>query len=268
MVTVLRPLSTSELLDRTFYLYRNNFPLFVGITAIPQLLVLALHLSAAVMAIGGQLIGLGVITLVSLFANYVAIQVSHSATVVAVSNVHLDQPVSIGSAYRTARPAMLRVIGISLVIIIAAFLGFLLLVIPGIYLLLMWSLAIPVTVLEGGGLNVSTARSRQLTNGSRGRIFIIYLLIVVLAIVISVVIEWPLGILAALLGYRQTGNLMAVVEAVQAAGNFISTCLIGPLATIALTLIYYDQRVRKEGFDLELMMARLQPQAATAARNA
>ncbi|MBV9342173.1 MAG: hypothetical protein JO159_14970, partial [Acidobacteria bacterium] len=155
-----------------------------------------------------------------------------------------------------------------LVIIIAAFLGFLLLVIPGIYLLLMWSLAIPVTVLEGGGLNLSTARSRQLTNGSRGRIFIIYLLIVVLAIVISVVIEWPLGILAALLGYRQTGNLMAVVEAVQAAGNFISTCLIGPLATIALTLIYYDQRVRKEGFDLELMMARLQPQAATAARNA
>ena len=33
MVTVLRPLSTSELLDRTFHLYRNNFVVFAGIAA-------------------------------------------------------------------------------------------------------------------------------------------------------------------------------------------------------------------------------------------
>lgn len=267
MVTVLRPLSTSELLDRTFYLYRNNFPVFVGITAIPQLVVLALHLSAAAMAVQGQLIGVGVMTLLILFGNYVAIEISHSATVVAVSNLHLDRPVTIASAYRTARPSMLRVIGISLAIVIAAGVGLIFLVIPGIYLLLMWSLSIPVTVLEGGGLNVSTTRSRQLTQGSRGRIFIIYLLIGVLAIVISVVIEWPLGIAAALLGYRHTEHFMTLVQAIQAAGNFISTCLVGPLATIALTLIYYDQRVRKEGFDLELMMERLQPDVAAATLN-
>jgi len=37
---------------------------------------------------------------------------------------------------------------------------------------------------------------------------------------------------------------------------------VGPLATIALTLIYYDERVRKEGFDLQLMMASLQSGSA------
>jgi hypothetical protein len=33
---------------------------------------------------------------------------------------------------------------------------------------------------------------------------------------------------------------------------------VGPLATIAMTLIYYDVRVRKEGFDLQLMMATIE----------
>jgi len=37
--------------------------------------------------------------------------------------------------------------------------------------------------------------------------------------------------------------------------------IVGPLLTIAMTLFYYDQRVRREGFDLELMMAALQPGA-------
>src|SRR5258708_39646612 len=40
----LRPLSIGEILDRTFSLYRRNFLLFIGISALPQLLVLALRL--------------------------------------------------------------------------------------------------------------------------------------------------------------------------------------------------------------------------------
>ena len=40
----LRPLSLGEVLDRTFSLYRGHFSLFVGITAIPQLLILAYNL--------------------------------------------------------------------------------------------------------------------------------------------------------------------------------------------------------------------------------
>ncbi|MGD0956950.1 MAG: hypothetical protein ABR953_08975 [Candidatus Acidiferrales bacterium] len=40
----LRPLSLGEILDRTFSLYRRNFLLFLGITALPHLLILALNL--------------------------------------------------------------------------------------------------------------------------------------------------------------------------------------------------------------------------------
>jgi hypothetical protein len=39
--------------------------------------------------------------------------------------------------------------------------------------------------------------------------------------------------------------------------TFISECLVGPLATIAFSLVYFDERVRKEAFDLQLMMTTL-----------
>jgi len=270
MVTVLRPLSTSELLDRTFHLYRNHFVVFVGITAIPQLFVLALQLGGAVMVIERQFIGFGLLAVVAAIASYIAIEIAQAATVMAVSNFHLEKPVSIGSAYSLAKGSMGRVIGITFVVGLAIGVATLFLVIPGIYVALMWALVIPVTVLEGGGLNASTARSKVLTKGSRGRIFVIYLLVFVLAIVISVIIEMPLGMVGLVLMRGNPQGGIAARQAMQAVGNFISTSLVGSLATIALTLIYYDQRVRKEGFDLQLMMSNLQgsPQAAAAAPSA
>jgi hypothetical protein len=39
--------------------------------------------------------------------------------------------------------------------------------------------------------------------------------------------------------------------------DFLGSALAGPTATIALVLLYYDQRVRKEAFDLQLMMESL-----------
>jgi len=47
MTTQLRPLSLSELLDRTFQLYRQYFMLFVGIVALPQLVLLAAQLAGS-----------------------------------------------------------------------------------------------------------------------------------------------------------------------------------------------------------------------------
>ena len=48
----LRPLNLGEVLDRTFTLYRRHFPLFVGISAIPQTLVLALNVISLLLGAG------------------------------------------------------------------------------------------------------------------------------------------------------------------------------------------------------------------------
>src|SRR5215467_14395843 len=112
MTTILRPLSTSELLDRTFHLYRNNFLVFAGISAIPQLFVLPLSLGggamlarhraseATAMILGGYLLFL------------VAIFISQALTVSAVANLYFEKPITIRSVYSSARWALLRVVWI------------------------------------------------------------------------------------------------------------------------------------------------------------
>jgi hypothetical protein len=298
MVTVLRPLSTSELLDRTFHLYRNHFLVFVGIMAIPQLFVLALRLVVRVRPDANQVgefliasFGIGIVS-------FIAVETSHAWAVMAVSNLQLDRPATIGAAFRSVQGSLLRVIWISfavlcipilfaipVMIVIGIVIGIAagaaggaglgnvaairLLIVPLIALRwwLAWSLVVPVTVLEGGGLRTSMRRSKALTKGCRGRIFVIYLLIGILVAVVSWMIQLPLLALAGLRAFQEPRTMTAAAQAVSAAGVFLSTTLVGALGTIALTLIYYDQRIRKEGFDLQLMMSTLEAggQAAAAA---
>jgi hypothetical protein len=48
-------------------------------------------------------------------------------------------------------------------------------------------------------------------------------------------------------------------------GGFFAGTIAGPIATIALALLYYDERVRKEAFDLQLMMEAVGQQQASQA---
>ena len=52
-------------------------------------------------------------------------------------------------------------------------------------------------------------------------------------------------------------SITGVLFVVELVAGFLTNSLVGPLLTIAFTLIYYDLRVRKEGFDLQLMMTSL-----------
>jgi len=58
-------------------------------------------------------------------------------------------------------------------------------------------------------------------------------------------------------------------QMVQQFVSFLVGAAVGPVMTIAFSLLYYDQRVRKEAFDIEHMMSTLQrvgaPSAAAAA---
>ena len=264
MATILRPLSTSELLDRTFFLYRTHFVLFVGIVAVPQLAVLAIRIGSATMGLRGSVLASALGTFVGVLAYLLALATSQAATVIAVSDVHLGRPASIAAAFVAIRGRLLRTMGIMVGVGIGVAVGFLLLIIPGIYLGLAWSLAVPVTVLEGTGLSATTTRSSFLTKGDRLRIFVIYVLLFFLTYIVMFIIQFPLLMIVRLLGLHDFSQVQGWAMIFSSVGQFISASLVAPLLTIGLTLIYYDERVRKEGFDLQLMMATLErPALAT-----
>ncbi len=261
MLTELRPLSLGELLDRTFFLYRKYFLVFVGIIAFPHLVLLAFQLTGVALRPGRALGGAGISLLWNLLTALITLGVaaiSQGGTVIAVSHVHLGRPVSIAEAFAGLKG---RIFSLALIMIgywLGIGIGFVLLIVPGIILSLMWALTIPVAVLEDKGLRDSVERSAELTKGHRGRVFAVFFLFMVLFY--AVYMTWELPILAfigtAMRNHHgappPTWALIAIPI-----GTFLSQCLVGPLLTIGLSLLYYDERVRKEAFDLQHMMSTL-----------
>ena len=260
MTTALRPLSTGELLDRTFSLYRSHFGLFVGIFALPHLVVLAFQcVGLAVQSPGNQIANVLSTLFFSMGAALLTVIVSaasQAATVVAVSNVHLDRPASVGDSFSRVKGEILGVIGMSILVGLGVGAGFIALIVPGVLLALMWSLAVPVKILENKGATDAMSRSSDLTKGDRGRIFVIWFLFIVLSIAVSWLLQWPI-LLAGGISARGMQRMAIGWQAASLVATFVSQCLVGPLMTIGFSLVYYDERVRKEAFDLQLMMTTL-----------
>jgi uncharacterized membrane protein len=236
--------------------------LFLGIFALPHLCVLAFQcLGLAFQTPGvnlGNALVAAVLSIIAALLSIVVTAASQAATVVAVSEVHLDRPASVMESFLKVKSQIVGVIGLSLRVGLLVGLWSLLLIVPGILKAIEWSLAVPAKVLENKSARDAMSRSSDLSQGNRGRIFVIWFLFFVLSIGVSMLLQWPIQIAAGegrgltALQHAAAGWRLASVVA-----TFISTCLVGPLATIAFSLVYFDERVRKEAFDLQLMMTTL-----------
>jgi len=265
MTTALRPLSTGELLDRTFSLYRSHFGLFVGIFALPYMAVVAFQLVGLVFQSSTPKLPNILLTMIWSVGVWLLIlvvsAVSQAATVVAVSNLYLERPASVTDSFSAVKGQVLGVMGLSFLVSMAVFLGLFAIIVPGVLLWIMWCLAVPAKVLEHKGVFDAMSRSMELTKGHWGRIFVIGLLILALKFGISSLLQWPILIAA---GFSLRGGMQQMSVGWQVAllvSAFVATSLVGGLATIAFSLVYYDERVRKEAFDLQLMMTTLDASA-------
>ena len=132
---------------------------------------------------------------------------------------------------------------------------FVLLLIPAIvYTVLMalrYALALPACVLEDIKAWPSIKRGIALSKGARGRILVLALLI--FAIKLGVVSVSQLFVFIA--AFRHHGQLGPGVLAISQVIGFFTNTFLGPIYATGITLFYYDQRVRKEGYDIEWMMA-------------
>jgi membrane-anchored glycerophosphoryl diester phosphodiesterase (GDPDase) len=129
-----------------------------------------------------------------------------------------------------------------------------------------YQLAVPVCVLEKRSAVDCLKRSRFLSKGKGvQRILLVLFLSGVLTYVLSLALSLPVIILTTVSAADKTAGLAMPIAIWQYLGGFFAGTIAGPIATIALALLYYDERVRKEAFDLQLMMEAMGQQASQAA---
>lgn len=255
----LRPLGVGDLLDETVQLYRRHFLLFIGIGAL-------LLVPLAVLQLLSQLIlsdvrdfavlmaASAVSTLVSGLA-YVAMLL---AMTYAVSEVYLGRRPTVRTAYAGGLKRLGAAIGLSILVFLGlALIAITLLGIPvAIYFGTAWALSLQALLLEGLGIRRAMGRSRSLVRGSWWRVLGITLLLSILVAVIQMAFSLPGGILQGVAQFSNpsgSGTAFALASVISALMGTAAQVIAGPIWYCGLVLLYYDLRIRKEGFDLELL---------------
>ena len=267
------PMSTGMVLDGAFRFYAQNFPLMLGISAILNVPILVLTVLPVFLARAGSSPFLAVTAaissmLIGLVALLVVYPLVTGATTKAVSDTYLGNPVTVGSALKVAWRKFGTLLMAQTVAGMIVLLGFILLVVPGILWMLSYTLIPPVVMIEAaerkgarpvpsppgdpgrGTLRITDRgeirrRSWELVKGNRGKVFVVLFVFVVVQVLLATAGNWIAG-----MGFGAGSNLARVIQSI--IGNVV-TIVVAPLQTIAITLLYYDFRIRKEGFDLEML---------------
>ena len=129
-----------------------------------------------------------------------------------------------------------------------ALLGLILLIIPGVYLYISFAVAIPVLLTEGLKGRHALGRSRQLV---KGRFWPTFGVVVLGAILVGIV-QGALAGLAGAASFSEGPDTLASYTA-QTIATVVGSLIATPLTAAFITVLYFDLRVRKEAFDLQLL---------------
>jgi len=123
-----------------------------------------------------------------------------------------------------------------------------------------WVAVIPMMFVENIGLGAAMGRSWRLLAGRWWRTFLIIFLIWVLTVVVRwALVAFAVVPLAALSFFFSSYILLALSGAV----TVVVDALVNPIFQIAIVLIYFDLRVRREALDLFQMAHQLAAPVAT-----
>jgi hypothetical protein len=172
-----------------------------------------------------------------------------AAIIAAAAQAYRGEPVDVGAAISTVAARPLSILWAAFVKGLAVGLGMFLFLVGALYFYATY-FAVPTTiVVEGSSGSDGLTRSRQLAAGFRWDVLktmaLVWVLYVIIAIAVSLLTNMVFG----------AENVIV--------NNIISTvcsAFVYPLVSITEMLVYFDLRIRKEGYDVEVMAARLDPQ--------
>lgn len=217
---------TSGVISEAWGIYKTHWRHLLTLSFVTYLIVAVIAaLLAAVLTWLGVLIGL-ILTLVAAFW-------LQAALVKAVEDVRDGRAdMSFQETFQAARPHLGSVIVAGILAGIAIAIGFVLLIAPGLFLLTIWSVIVPVIVLEGKSAGESFSRSRELVRGYGWGV----LGVIVLTVLLLIGVEIVLGLILSPLADWLQGFL----------SNIVTGTLTAPVFAIVLTLLYFRLKAAKE----------------------
>jgi hypothetical protein len=266
----LRPLRVGEILDAGIKLYLKNARTLMGLTAvvaIPFQVLSAVVLLSTVssnsevprgfggggtLSRGEHATTLGANVVLGLTGVLIGL-LTTAACVKAVSDAYLDQPTDVGSSLRFALRRLGSLVWLQLMMGVLLALAFVALIIPGIWLYAAWSVATPALLIEGCRGGKALSRSFRLVRGRWWPTAAVLLVAAIMTAVISGAIQ---GLLVGVALTANSGSVVLTVTVVSLAAA-VSAVLTRPFQAAVTTVLYYDLRVRHEGYDIELLAEQL-----------
>jgi hypothetical protein len=254
-ITATAQFDMGRVISRTFGAIGKNLPVFVLLTvllyAVPQfILQLAINQGADAGSVSAQL-SRGLLALVGGLATFVLYYVLQACLVKGTVTFLRGQPASVGGSLKTGFGVFLALFALTLLIGVLEVLGFIALFVPGIILMLRWSVAVPVLVAERGrGISGSMARSAELTKGHRWSIFGLMVVVgIVMWLVSAVGMAIGFGVNSALglSGDGPAGFVAGIKSPVVIGFNVLIGSLVFMVAAVGVASLYYELRSLKEG---------------------
>jgi hypothetical protein len=216
---------TTGVIGEAWRVYRAHLTQFVGIAvavyAVVAVLGLLLSLLGSVGAVAAGVVGI------------IGTYWLQAAIVKAVEDVRDGRvDLSIRDTFAAVRDRIAPVLGASILAGIAIAIGLLLFIVPGLFLMTIWVVIIPIIVLERSGALDAFGRSRALVRGHGWNVFGVIVVTILLLIAVSIVIALVLAPLPD--------------EAANVIGQLISGAFFGPFVGIAWTLLYFRLREARE----------------------
>jgi hypothetical protein len=255
----LRPLSVGEMLDAGFRLFNARFWTLILCVLVPvvPLTIVATALQASVdpnafdlnstetVDSGTALAG----TLVAAVIQFAAAALGIAACFRAISAAYLGERAGVAESLRYGLGRLLPLIVAYLLFIVLVGIGFIALIVPAFWIAVKLAMVFPAVVFERKGPFGAIGRSWTLTRGHWWRTFGTLLVVFLITFVMQLVFG---GVVGGLLGASDTVSELTVAIVLTLV-NLITLALTYPLWAAVTSVVYYDLRVRNEGFDLHLL---------------
>ena len=200
---------------------------------------------------------------ISTLLQVAAVGLATAACFRAIAQAYLGEATDWRSSLSYALRHVPSLLWLGVLYVLGVMLGTLLLILPGIWLYVAWAFALPVLLVEGLRGAKALRRSFDLVKGRWWRTFGVIVVGFILAGIIGALVQ---GVF--LIGIVVGPDNDVLVLVLSAIAGVVGLAVSTPFQAALLTVVYFDLRVRKEGFDLELLARGIgadAPSAATAA---